>query len=398
MARFVALAICSAIGWFGWAACHADEKNPRPSIRWQHLSSRNGDLPAPGPGKEQTACLVLDMNRDGRADFVIAERTASPSVTGWLSVGKSGWTKLVIDAERLNIEAGGETADIDGDGDLDIIFTGDYKSDGVWWWENPSPNFDPNTPWRRRTIKSGDGASSQHDSCVGDFDGDGRLDLVWWSKAVRSLFCAPFPDRPREAASWPYRVIFRWDAGKPHEGLCTADIDGDGLTDIVGAGMWWKYRSHGRFEPEVIAPRPFVRVAARQIIAGGRCEVVISPGDEDGPIDWYQWDGRSWVGRRLLDRVIHGHSLQLADIDGDGALDIFSGEMGNPGAGPNCKTRIFWGDGQGGFAEQVIDVGKAHHESRLADFDGDGLLDILGKPYSFETPIVHLWLQRRQQR
>lgn len=368
------------------------------AIRWEYRSSQRGDLPAPGPGKQQTALLTLDINGDGCADFVIAERTDTPSVTGWLSSGRDGWTKLVIERQRLNIEAGGAVADVDGDGDLDIIFTGDSKSDGVWWWENPSPRFDPNTPWTRRTIKAGDGASSQHDCVVGDFDGDGRLDLVWWSKAAKSLFLAPFPDKPREAAAWPYRAIFRWDAGKPHEGLCAADIDGDGLLDIVGAGMWWKYRGGGRFDPEVIAPRPFVRVAAGQIIPGGRCEVVISPGDEDGPIDWYQWDGKAWVAHRLLDRVIHGHSLQLADIDGNGTLDLFSGEMGNPGAGPNCKTRIFWGDGRGRFTEQVIDVGKAHHESRLADLDGDGLLDILGKPYSFGTPIVHLWLQRREGR
>ncbi|MGZ3397231.1 MAG: hypothetical protein ACXVB2_24230 [Isosphaeraceae bacterium] len=39
-------------------------------------------------------------------------------------------------------------------------------------------------------------------------------------------------------------------------------------------------------------------------------------------------DRAAWTGRNLLERpMIHGHSLQLADIDGDGNLDIFAAEM-----------------------------------------------------------------------
>ncbi len=92
-----------------------------PAIRREYRSSQRGDLPSPGPDKQQTALLSLDINGDGRADFVIAERTDSPSVTGRLSSGKDGWTKPAIDRQRLNIEAGGTVADVDGDGLLDIL-------------------------------------------------------------------------------------------------------------------------------------------------------------------------------------------------------------------------------------------------------------------------------------
>ena len=37
-------------------------------------------------------------------------------------------------------------------------------------------------------------------------------------------------------------------------------------------------------------------------------------------------------------------------------------------------------------------TGIDNHESRVADLDGDGDLDIVGKPYSFDTPRLDIWL------
>ncbi len=34
------------------------------------------------------------------------------------------------------------------------------------------------------------------------------------------------------------------------------------------------------------------------------------------------------------------------------------------------------------------------HEAQVADLNGDGRLDILSKPYNWETPRVDLWLQQ----
>jgi hypothetical protein len=91
---------------------------------WRHLSSSEGDLHAPGPGKQQTASLILDVDLDGFQDFVITERTKSPSIL-WYRRTASGWEKYIIEDTRLSIEAGGDYFDIDGDGDLDLSFGGD---------------------------------------------------------------------------------------------------------------------------------------------------------------------------------------------------------------------------------------------------------------------------------
>ena len=88
----------------------------------QKGSSKTGDLPAPGNSTQQTASLILDVDKDGLNDFVIAARQKAPSLV-WFRRGKTGWTRYVIDKDLLPLEAGGTFADIDGDGDGKGNFT-----------------------------------------------------------------------------------------------------------------------------------------------------------------------------------------------------------------------------------------------------------------------------------
>jgi hypothetical protein len=59
---------------------------------------------------------------------------------------------------------------------------------------------------------------------------------------------------------------------------------------------------------------------------------------------------------------------------------------------PSSKTVILLGDGKGGFRPLVVAEGLDNHESKIADLDGDGDLDILVKPYNHETPAIHVLL------
>ena len=114
----------------------------------------------------------FDIDADGDSDVVAAAYTSN-SIAWWSNDGGTPvqWTKQTIDASFLGA-LGVYVKDINNDGHLDVMGTADYIDD-VAWWSN-----DGNTPiyWSKQVI---------HGSCNGawpiyaaDIDGDGDNDII----------------------------------------------------------------------------------------------------------------------------------------------------------------------------------------------------------------------------
>lgn len=374
-------------------------------ITWKHLSTADGDIPLPWETVEQTGALVADLNNDGINDFVLTGRKKAP-VAVWFQRTGSGWTRHVIEDSMITVEAGGVAYDIDKDGDQDVVFGGDWKSNQLWWWENPYPNF--NTSWKRHLIKN-DGSTQHHDQAIGKFKHNESVQLVFWNQTDKKLYISDIPAKPKESP-WPYSAIYTANAadekhGSYVEGVTKGDVDGDGYEDIIAGDRWFKCDTSTDSFKAIHYAEAAGRVAAGKFKEGKTVQIVVSPGDGKGPVKWYECTGNpedefAWVGHDLAGRnLIHGHSLEVADINGDGMLDIFVAEMAkwseakSDPDNPNAEAFIFYGDGKGHFEKTIFKKGYGFHEAKVADLDGDGDMDILSKPYNWKTPRIDIWLQ-----
>ncbi len=274
---------------------------------WKHLSSSTGDLPIPGRSTQQTGAVVADFNKDGTNDFVLSFRQVAPALVLYQKTG-IGWDRLIIETNYLTIEAGGAVYDIDGDGDLDLVFGGDWQSNEVWWWENPFPNFKPDQRWKRHNIKKS-GAKQHHDQVFADFLGEGKAQLAFWNQGANKIYLARIPDSLPDP--WELLEVFSGNAGvsgkgefKYPEGLAAFDIDSDGKFDLLAGNLWLRNRGN-----HVFTPVPFAsiggRIAAAKLKRGKYPQVVIAPGDGIGPLRWYDCNGdpekpTDWLSHDLL--------------------------------------------------------------------------------------------------
>ena len=116
-------------------------------------------------------------------------------------------------------------ADMDGDGDLDVV-SASYIDDTVAWYENDGA---ANPSWTAADIAtSADGASSVY---VADMDGDGDLDIV--SSSQNDDTIAWYENDGAADPSWTAADIAT--SADSARSVYVADMDGDGDMDIVSA-------------------------------------------------------------------------------------------------------------------------------------------------------------------
>ena len=374
--------------------------------QWEYVSSTAGQIPLTWKATQQTASLVLDIDNDGIEEFIIGGRDKGPALIYFKYERSIGWREFAIEKGMLGIETGGTFYDIDNDGDKDVVFGGDAESNKIWWWENPYPFFNPNVPWNRKEIKN-DGQNQHYEQVFGDFKQTGKAQLAFWNQETRTLFIADIPEDVRAGKKWAYEPVFVADEKEKKvtyaEGCIAADVDGDGFTDIIAGNYWFKYVD-GKFKATKIA-EVGGRVVAAKFRAGKKMQIIISPANGKGKLMYYECTGSAevsanWKGKDLIGKELnHAHTLEAADINDDGNLDIFSAEMAKwsekktePG-NADAQAFVLYGDGKGNFEKTIFQKGTDFHEGRVYDADGDGDMDIVSKPYNWNAPRLDMWLQ-----
>lgn len=345
----------------------------RPALRFRHEV-----IDPDPPGSLHDIVLLADINGDGRREVVIGGKKGPPNLF-WYE--NPSWRRHDM-AEAHDLEAGGAVMDINRDGRPDIIVGQQWGGPELYWFENPP---DPRQPWPRHLIENR--FNKYHDQAVGDVDNDGEDELLVISQKAGVLVYYDIPDDPYQEP-WP-RVCCHLIAQLPDdriEGLCIVDIDGDGRNEVLAGPNIYCQAGRSRWEVRPFAPGYILtRTAVADLSGSGQLDVVLCEG-ESHPGRLAICSPPQREPRLLRDDLFHPHSLEIADFDGDGLPDIFVAEMGL-GLNPDPRMFVYRNCGDGRFEEVLIGQGIPTHEAKVADMDGDGLPDIVGKPYNPQTHV-----------
>jgi hypothetical protein len=366
---------------------------------WQMLTPQTYELPPIGNGKVQTAIVFGDFDKDRTTDLIVGFSDQPPALV-LLSHG-TNWQTLSIELEAMKISPGGFAFDLDRDDDLDLIAA---TTDGaIFWWENPSPNFDPARSWTRHLIRKADG-NPIWGQLIGDFMGNGELQLLFWNQHDSCLYAAALPSQPSPNEEWAIRKIFDAPASGFNNaiplGLSAGDINIDAQIDIIASSFWLKRNEDGTFKPTLIG-RP------GGIIAMGRFNEGTYPqfASTTGGLTWLECrvepgKSRSWGSHELLSEPVS--SVLVADFNRDDREDILVSNTGNliqPASLPkpnnitNPKTWIFYGDGKGNFKPTLLPITTRWQTIAAADLNRDGGLDLVGFTAGGE-PHLEIWLNQ----
>lgn len=195
--------------------------------RWtpRIIDNRNGAIHVP----------VIDFNDDGRPDFMTLVSQEHEAIDLHLNLGEGKFQRQTIytAGDPAYASSGIQPVDIDGDGDLDVLYTnGDTFDDhvakpfhGVQWLENTGE-----FPFKHHPITAMPGA---YRAVAGDIDLDGDIDIAAVATAENeqpTFDGIIWLEQTESKVFTRHRIL----GGECHWASCElADIDGDEDLDLV---------------------------------------------------------------------------------------------------------------------------------------------------------------------
>ena len=333
-----------------------------------------------GPG----SIVIADVNRDGKPDILVVN-TVSQTLSVLLGDGNGHFHQApgplcAIGPGANDIAVG----DFNGDGNLDLVI--------------------PNTGTPYLTILLGDGKGGfkpsphspfdtksnphVHGVAAADFNSDGKLDVVTdnWGHDQILMFLGDgagnlmLPGRAFSTGKRPYQRLRSADFNHDgHADVVTTDLDANAVSILLGDGKGGLRDAPGSPSPAGAAPWA---VAVDDIDHDGNLDLVVLPYDRDVP-------NAAQIGVAVLlgdgkggFAKIRGSPFSLAGCRGPDR--VATGDVNGDGrrdivvsCAQNNKLMLYLGTKDGTFETSSVDVPTGWSGLAVADLNGDGKDDIV---------------------
>lgn len=306
---------------------------------------------------------------------------------------------------KLEPFSGGEWLTNNGEHALDLnlnghpdIITGSFMETELVWYENPgSEGLRENRMWKRHVLID-TGLKQNEATLMADIDGDGNLDLLvnHWNDGRPMRY---YKITPGEGGPDVEKVVIA-EAGENTNGhgAGIGDLNGSGRNDVIYKNGWYEQLEGGGWKHHAVWTKPFMSLPSLvvDVNGNGRADILWGNGHNYG-LYWEEQlepadDGRLRFKQHVIDDTwSQAHVLVWHDLDGDGNPELITGKRyyghggGDAGADDGLVLYAYkWNADKPGFDRHVIHEGKAGGEQgpgvglqlRVADLNGNGRPDL----------------------
>ena len=317
-----------------------------------------------------------DIDGDGDIDLFMTGITPQIWTKLYINNGTGNFTEATHNFPR----SGSSQAffkDLDNDGDLDLFFSGQNELAQKFanvYRNNGSGNF---------TLVPNNLPVFIEGAAIADVDNDGDLDLAIATATTAGIYL----NNGNAVFTAQGNSVFT-----PVNGIVQfIDIENDGDQDVIisGSNTIKLYQNNGMGVFSLNTNSTFPAISAEGI--------EVADTDNDGDLDLlingntqnllYVNSGTGVFTQVSINiqQTFAGRNA-FADLDNDGDQDLLT--VGSQAGGlPNIFNIIYRNDGNNTFVQTQILGGEYIADCIIADFNGDGLKDIIIQGFAFDTNV-----------